>query len=167
MYTTSLNLSVVFLILIPVLSTPSLTRFLRSFSCSFAMPYIGALHGKWRTLAKFSITPNGFLPARPPLQRLPSPYYAPWETLVQDLSRHLQDKTLRSRVHELPLIPVDHLAIEAEWRRAYLILTFLANGYVWGGDHAAEVGQFHLATPRCNHANKFVDISALRFSPLK
>jgi indoleamine 2,3-dioxygenase len=26
-----------------------------------------------------------------------------------------------------------------EWRRAYSILTFLAHGFIWSGEHAAEV----------------------------
>lgn len=41
-------------------------------------------------------------------------------------------------IDRLPVIPATHLYTEAEWRRAYSILSFMANGYIWGGDKPAE-----------------------------
>lgn len=42
-------------------------------------------------------------------------------------------------IDKLPIIPAVHLETEAEWHRAYSILGFLANGYIWGGDKPAQV----------------------------
>jgi len=41
-------------------------------------------------------------------------------------------------IDRLPIIPAVHLETEAEWRRAYCILTFFTNGYIWGGEKPAE-----------------------------
>ncbi|KAK4167800.1 Indoleamine 2,3-dioxygenase [Cladorrhinum sp. PSN259] len=90
-------------------------------------------------LEDFDVTSNGFLPDDQPLERLPSPYYEPWESLAKDLPVHLQDQTLRSLVDRLPILSTTHLKTESEWRRAYVILGFLTHGYVWGGDKAAEI----------------------------
>lgn len=90
-------------------------------------------------LEEYAVTLNGFLPDTAPLERLPNPYYAPWETLVESLSTSLELKTLRSQVDKLPVLSTEHLASEGEWRRACVVLGFLAHGYIWGGDAAAEV----------------------------
>jgi len=82
---------------------------------------------------------NGFLPCQHPLDVLPDPYYGPWESLIRSLPDLLKDKTIRPRVHELPILDVCHLRTTPEWRRAYVVLSFLAHGYIWGGEHAAEV----------------------------
>lgn len=91
------------------------------------------------SLEDYAITRNGFLPEEPPVTRLPSVYYAPWESIMDTLSDSLTNRTLRSQVDQLPVLSTKLLAAEPEWRRAYLILTFLAHAYIWGGDVASEV----------------------------
>lgn len=90
-------------------------------------------------LSQPEIESNGFLPDELPLELLPDPYYRPWELLIKNLPTLLREKTIRARVHELPVLSVSHLKTTSEWRRAYVILSFLAHGYIWGGDHASEV----------------------------
>lgn len=51
----------------------------------------------------------------------------------------LLSKRLRAVIDKLPVLPAVHLETEAEWRRAYMVLTFLAHGYIWGGDKPSEV----------------------------
>ncbi|KAK0624051.1 Indoleamine 2,3-dioxygenase [Immersiella caudata] len=95
--------------------------------------------GFQQLLNEFSVTQNGFLPESVPLQRLPNPYYEPWETLIQDVSKLIEDGALREKVDQLPVLSTSFLHTEAEQRRAYVVLSFLANGYVWGGKTAAQV----------------------------
>ncbi|KAM7218321.1 Indoleamine 2,3-dioxygenase [Rhypophila decipiens] len=90
-------------------------------------------------LPRFDVTGNGFLPDRVPLSRLPDPYYAPWESLIQSLASHIQDNTIRDHINNLPVLALDRLHTEDERRRAYLILTFFAHGYIWGGAEPADV----------------------------
>lgn len=106
-------------------------------------PFTSALGTRQATiqewLAKFEVTSNGFLPEGLPLQRLPDPYYAPWECLMHNLAAHIQDNTFRTHIDNLPILSLDHLKNKQEERRAYLILTFFVHGYVWGGAAPAEV----------------------------
>ncbi|KAF3207047.1 hypothetical protein TWF106_008892 [Orbilia oligospora] len=91
-------------------------------------------------LEDYSIsTKTGFLPDAPPLAALQDLYYAPWETTVSNLQPLLLSKKIRQVVEGLPVLSTDQLRTEAEWRRAYLILSFLSHSYIWGGDFASEV----------------------------
>ncbi|KAH6612273.1 hypothetical protein B0J18DRAFT_405203 [Chaetomium sp. MPI-SDFR-AT-0129] len=99
------------------------------------------------SLEDYAITRNGFLPEDPPLTRLPSAYYAPWESVMDTLSASLTKRTLRSQVDQLPVLSAKLLAAEPEWRRAYLVLIFLAHAYIWGGDTASEVLPPQLTLP--------------------
>lgn len=94
-------------------------------------------------LREYAISCNGFLPGEPPLERLPDAYYAPWESLVASLPASLERGTLRSQVDSLPVLSTARLVTEPEWRRAYVVLGFLAHAYIWGGDRAAEVCGFY------------------------
>lgn len=89
---------------------------------------------------KYGISDNGFLPAEAPLQFLPDEYYLPWELLIHNLPHLLKADQLRTEIDSLDVLQTDYLCSEPEWRRAYVILAFLAQGYVWGGPKAAEVG---------------------------
>lgn len=82
---------------------------------------------------------TGFLPATLPLQCLPHPVYDRWERIINNFQPLLLSKRLRTVIDKLPIIPAVHLHTEAEWRRAYSMLCFLANGYIWGGDKPSEV----------------------------
>ncbi|KAL2017774.1 hypothetical protein VTK56DRAFT_1692 [Thermocarpiscus australiensis] len=90
-------------------------------------------------LQEYGVTSNGFLPEAPPLERLRSYYYSPWESLVDSLPTLLRERTVRLHIERLPVLSTDHLVTEQEWRRACVILGFLAHAYVWGGDVAAGV----------------------------
>ncbi|EAQ88783.1 hypothetical protein CHGG_05402 [Chaetomium globosum CBS 148.51] len=90
------------------------------------------------SLQDYAVTSNGFLPEEPPLRRLPDPYYAPWESLVETLSISIAEQTLRQQIDRLPVLSTDRLTTEPEWRRACVVLAFLTHGYIWGGETASE-----------------------------
>ena len=92
-----------------------------------------------RSLKKFGITRNAFIPDQTPLPALTNSYYEPWELIVQHLASSIRDHTLKSQVDRLPVLSASYLTGEAEWRRAYVVLCFLAHGYIWGGRTASEV----------------------------
>lgn len=98
---------------------------------------------------------NGFLPAEPPLERLPDLYYAKWEAIITNLQPLLLSKRLRSVVEKLPILSTSRLQDVAEWRRAYVVLVFIAHGYIWGGDKPSEVrtnGSFESRSKPTEHS---------------
>ncbi|KAI1463729.1 IDO-domain-containing protein [Daldinia caldariorum] len=90
-------------------------------------------------LRNYSISRNGFLPEKEPLNRLPEPYYTPWESILDNLPSMLRDKSIRKSVDSIGVLSTGRLAKEEEWRRAYVVLSFLAHAYIWGGEKASEV----------------------------
>jgi indoleamine 2,3-dioxygenase len=91
-------------------------------------------------LEDFSVSSqNGFLPDQLPLRRLSDPYFAPWESIIVNLHSLLGLKRLRQEVDALPVLSTSRLGAENEWQRAYLLLSFMTNGYIWGGDRPSEV----------------------------
>ncbi|KAE8445643.1 hypothetical protein EG329_012940 [Mollisiaceae sp. DMI_Dod_QoI] len=90
-------------------------------------------------LSDYGISPEyGFLPAELPLERLPDPYYNKWEAIVANLQGLILSKRLRGVIDRLPVLSTAGLEHDSEWRRAYSLLSFMAHGYVWGGDSPAE-----------------------------
>lgn len=88
----------------------------------------------------YDISPdNGFLPYDLPLQVLPDPYYRKWEAIAANLQALLLTKRLRAVLDDLPVITTLRLRTQAEWRRAYVLLSFMTHAYIWGGDVPAEV----------------------------
>ncbi|KAI1633370.1 indoleamine 2,3-dioxygenase [Biscogniauxia mediterranea] len=86
-------------------------------------------------LADYGISPtHGFLPDVLPLTRLPDPYYNKWEAIATNLQNLILSKRLRGVIDRLPVLSTIGLEHDAEWRRAYMLLTFFAHGYIWGGD---------------------------------
>lgn len=86
-------------------------------------------------LADYGISPeHGFLPDVLPLTRLPDPYYNKWEAIAANLQNLILSKRLRGVIDRLPVLSTVGLEHDAEWRRAYVLLTFFAHGYIWGGD---------------------------------
>jgi indoleamine 2,3-dioxygenase len=81
----------------------------------------------------------GFLPSDLPLERLPDPYYHKWEAIVANLQALILSKRLRGVVDRLNVLSTAGLEHEAEWRRAYMLLAFMAHAYIWGGDTPSEV----------------------------
>jgi indoleamine 2,3-dioxygenase len=91
-------------------------------------------------LSEYGISPEtGFLPEEEPLSHLPDAYYQPWETIIQNLQALILAKRIRQVVDRMPLLSVDRLRTEREWRRAYVILGFLTHSYIWGGERPADV----------------------------
>ena len=81
---------------------------------------------------------HGFLPSEPPSTELPK-YYAPWETISSNLYILRVEKKLASTIAQLPILTTHHLTNKSEWRRAYLLLGFIANAYIWGSGKPKEV----------------------------
>lgn len=93
-------------------------------------------------LDDYEISPEyGFLPMDLPLELLPDPYYNRWEAVVTNLQALILSKRLREVVNRLPVLSTARLHHPTEWRRAYLLLAFITNGYIWGGEVPAEVCQ--------------------------
>lgn len=82
---------------------------------------------------------NGFLPDEAPIEVLSDPYYREWESVVANLQALLLSKRLKKRVQTLPIVTASRLRTEAEWRRAYMLLSFMTHAYIWGGDKPEEV----------------------------
>ena len=90
-------------------------------------------------LRKYDISKKGFLPARTPLDRLPDPLYRPWEDILPQLPDLLERGELHRSVEKLDILSTQGLRTEDQWRRAYVVLSFLAHAYIWGGEKASEV----------------------------
>lgn len=76
---------------------------------------------------------RGFLPIHDPLKILPKPFAA-WEEVLALLPKILMTDQFKSYVQDLPIFPVEKLETDLEYERAMLLLSFLANAYVWEGD---------------------------------
>lgn len=96
---------------------------------------------------------TGFLPASPPLVRLPGEHFEPWEDLISRLPELNKAKQLRAEVEKLPEREFSHLTLhsQAEWRRAYILLTFIGQSYIWGEGQQGLVDRLpsKLAKPWC------------------
>lgn len=90
-------------------------------------------------LSRYGVSPqNGFLPDVLPLSRLPDPYYNKWEAVATNLQALILSRRLRAVVERLPVLSTIGLEHDAEWRRAYSLLCFIAHGYIWAGDVPAD-----------------------------
>ncbi|KAK2001557.1 indoleamine 2,3-dioxygenase [Colletotrichum falcatum] len=90
-------------------------------------------------LSDYGISPtHGFLPDVLPLTRLPDPYYNKWEAVVANLQALVLSRRLRPVVDRLPVLSTIGLEHDAEWRRAYSLLCFMAHAYIWGGDEPCD-----------------------------
>ncbi|KAL8638287.1 MAG: hypothetical protein Q9228_004553 [Teloschistes exilis] len=92
----------------------------------------------------------GFLPAEPPLELLPDPYYNKWEAIVANLQALLLSRRLRGVIQQMPVLSTSRLQHPAEWRRAYMVLSFMTHGYIWGGDKPEERVPPSISVPYLN-----------------
>ena len=92
-----------------------------------------------RELRSYGVSRNGFLPEDDPLSRLPNEYYAPWEAIMEQFPELVRSGEIRERIRQLPILNTMHLGSESEWQRAYSILAFMAQGYIWSGEAPSEV----------------------------
>jgi len=93
-------------------------------------------------MGKYGVTCNGFLPSLTPLTSLGPPYHQ-WEVVLGCLPSLLRAGGIRQSVSALPTLSVTALTTEAELRRAYVVLGFLSQAYIWGdisgGGNPAQV----------------------------
>ncbi|MEV0616249.1 indoleamine 2,3-dioxygenase [Nonomuraea sp. NPDC050404] len=98
-------------------------------------------------LAEYAIDArHGFLPAEDPVDALPS-CYRPWERAARDLTALIMTGRLRPAIESMPVLPPDALESPGERERAMLLLTCLANGYVWGAGPPARTLPAPVARP--------------------
>lgn len=86
------------------------------------------------SLSDFQVSPDtGFIPATPPLTRLPGKYFAQWEDLLLQLPQLIKNKKLRAEVDRLPEVEFSSTTLQSqeEWIRAYIVLCFLGQSYIW------------------------------------
>jgi len=91
---------------------------------------------------------NSFLPKDPPTQKL-NEMYDPWIRIVERLSELNKNDTIREEITSLPVLDIEKLGTTEEKRLAYLILTMLAQSYVWNkgcGDPMTSLPEV-IATP--------------------
>lgn len=105
-------------------------------------------------LPEYSISKNGFLPAEPPLSRLPQNYYSPWEQIIEKLPLLIETQQIRQSVDELPILDVSHLDNEAEWQRSHSMLAVMAQGYIWTGPEPSEVKRASSLTETTTSTNR-------------
>ncbi|KAI9367735.1 Indoleamine 2,3-dioxygenase, partial [Aspergillus egyptiacus] len=86
----------------------------------------------------YDISRNGFLPAHPPISRLETPYYEPWERTIDNLPAKIANQSVRRYVDSMPVLTTDKLRGKDEWRRAYVVLSFLMNAYIWSEGPPSE-----------------------------
>lgn len=97
------------------------------------------------SLDEYGISAYGFLPIILPLEILPDPYYRRWEAIVANLQALLLSRRLRHVVDDLDIITASRLRSLPEWRRAYVLLSFMTHAYIWGGDTPEEVRRSRFA----------------------
>ncbi|NNL86562.1 MAG: hypothetical protein HKP27_12965 [Myxococcales bacterium] len=103
-------------------------------------------------LQQFDLDPErGFLPARDPLQRLPS-RYDPWEAIAAELGPLMLTGRLAGELARLPVLDARELESGAELRRAMLLLSYLGHASVWGGPEPVAKIARSVAIPWCHVA---------------
>ncbi|PVV02191.1 hypothetical protein BB560_003357 [Smittium megazygosporum] len=75
---------------------------------------------------------SAFIPPEPPLTKLSDPYYSPWEDLAYNSSIQDPNFSFRDGIRKLPLLSLDRLTSYKEFQRAYSLLAYFSNKYVWG-----------------------------------
>ncbi|QLL31551.1 hypothetical protein HG536_0B04150 [Torulaspora globosa] len=101
------------------------------------------------TLEEYGLSDNGFLPSEFPVSKLSDEYYKDWETIVENIPSLLLSKKMREVVDRLPVLDVkDSLVGDVrQVRRAYSVLCFIANAYVWGYDKPCDTLPDCIAKP--------------------
>ena len=103
------------------------------------------MHGilkKQLKLSDYDISERtGCLPPNPPLRRLPGDYFSSWEDTCTKIAALLESKQLRAEIDILPerQFNKETLKCEEEWRRAYSVLTFLSQAYIWAEGEAGVI----------------------------
>ena len=82
---------------------------------------------------------NGFLPPELPLQAQPNPYFEHWETIATNIVSLISTQNIRGAIQSMPVLSTEELTSEVEWRRAYVLLVFILQAYIWGEPIPEEV----------------------------
>lgn len=90
-------------------------------------------------LSKFAVSRNAFIPEDSPPKMLSDSYYEPWELVAHNLPELIQTGRIHDAIRQLPILSTNGLKSEAEWRRAYVILSYFTHAYIWGGNKPEEV----------------------------
>lgn len=133
-----------------------LPSYLATMSPQAVTPLTETLARECSEVAELERGLTGFLPSQLPLAFLQDQYYAAWEALVKALPDYIKDRSIRQRIDCLPLLSVSFLRTIPEWRRAYVILSFLSHAYIWTGHHAAEVSRFQMSSEAVTHLSSQV-----------
>ncbi|KAL8994025.1 MAG: hypothetical protein Q9169_005904 [Polycauliona sp. 2 TL-2023] len=103
-------------------------------------------------LQQYDISPKtGFLPEEGPIDRLPD-YYSPWETIGSNLPHLISTGKLKSVLNHLPLLSTQNLRSTPEYRRAYVILGFIASGLFFASQPALDHLPHTISIPFCKIA---------------
>ena len=102
-------------------------------------------------LSNFDISKKtGFVPEQP-VAKIAGTYFQKWESVAQSLPELIKKKKLRQAVHELPETEFSSKTLHSvdEWRRAYAILSFISQAYVWEGGESGPITELpaKLAVP--------------------
>ncbi|WP_162795554.1 indoleamine 2,3-dioxygenase [Nonomuraea lactucae] len=74
---------------------------------------------------------HGFVPAEDPVDGLPA-YYRPWEQVGRNIAALIMTGRIRPAIESMPVLALDRLESGGEQERAMLLLSCIANAYVWG-----------------------------------
>ncbi|KAL2091915.1 hypothetical protein ACEWY4_011713 [Coilia grayii] len=107
------------------------------------------------TLKQYHISEDYGFVLREPLEDLP-PYYQPWMEIAKNVTELIYSHSLRTRVHEMPLLETELLQDHRELRLAHLALSIITMGYVWqeGESDTVKVLPRNLAVPYWCVSNK-------------
>lgn len=102
------------------------------------------------TLEEYGLSEKaGFLPQELPIAKLSDEYYKHWETIVDNLPSLILTRKIRKVVDRLPTLEIKPslLGNIPELRRAYSILCFITNAYIWGYDEPCDTLPDSVAKP--------------------
>ena len=84
-------------------------------------------------LSNFDISSETGFVSSLPLASLPGEYFSEWERVLSNISELIEKKQLRRVIDSLPERDFNESTLKSvkEWQRAYLMLSFLGQGYIW------------------------------------
>lgn len=83
---------------------------------------------------------TGFVPEQP-VPKITGRYFEKWESVAQNLPELLKRKKLRETVDGLPETEFTAATLhnDHEWQRAYAILSFISQAYIWEGGESGAI----------------------------
>ena len=105
-------------------------------------------------LSDFDISEKtGFVPETPALRRLSHETFSRWEEVMDHLPKLIKERRLREEIDSLPAVEFSERTLKTarEWQRAYVVLCFLSQGYIWMEGEKELVNKIpkKLAVPWC------------------